>query len=411
MAKRMANVDNEKRNRDHTHQYNHISSMQLLAVLLCFTAQAATVLLILEQFPDIKRNSFALVCIGIGSLLFFMFLARKLFQRVLGTDRAATIPVSAFFFTVTCWSACIDLIFTLSLLGITKLGRFYMYHGEEYFRTAYGVACLGYDGTIHLLLQLYLAHTTLLGRHDIKQLFVGLLWAGSIINSMTPLLMGAATGAFSGNIKPSTALNAPYVLVPIAYAVSMFTKNENNNVKKQVGAKCMSFFDLVRILGHICSILFHIIRCMVVLGSQASVAHWWSVNFEPILDVSNKSSDKGYPDYGVVTVQILQNFFYMIPYHGACVAVIVLKKRLPNLSKLSVLMAGAHLNAQVVYVTIGSFRFIEFGDLQNLHPPSLFYVVNLGSLCFVLIDSIMCWTQTWECVNNSIHKDNKKQSE
>ena len=379
---------------DENKNSNHnVSSTKLLALLICFTAQAVTILLILERFPNIKHNSLALVCIGVGALLFFLFVAHKLFQNVLGKSRAATIPISGIFFTVTCWSACIDLIFTLSLLGITNLGRFYMHHGEEYFRTAYGVGCLGYDGTIHLVLQIYLAHTTLMGRNDSKQLFAGLLWAGSIINSMPPLLMGGATGAFSANIKPSTALNAPYVLIPIAYAVSLFANDESKHATRTIKAKekGLSFFDIVRILGHSLSILFHIIRGLAVLDSQTSVARWWIANCEPILNVSAKS----YPDYGVVTVQMLQNFFYMIPYHGACVAAIGLNKRSPVRAKLSIFMAGALLNGQMVYIIIGSFRLIDFGDLQPLHPPSVFNVVNLGSLCFTFIDALICWKKMW----------------
>ena len=368
---------------------NDVSSTKLLAVLLCFTAQAFTILLILEQFPNLKRNSVALVCIGVGALTFFMVVAHKLFQLVLGKDRAAKIPVSAAFFTVTCWSACIDLIFTLSLLGFTNIGSFYMHHGEEYFRTAYGVGCLGYDGTIHLLLQIYLAHSTLLGRNDSNQLFVGLFWAGSIINSMPPLLMGGATGAFSATIKPSTALNAPYVLIPIAYAVSIFANNDNDNTNKSARRKNIPCVDFVRISGHVLSIIFHIIRCMAVLDSQSTVARWWTATSEPILDVASK----GYADYGVVRVQMLQNFFYLIPYHGACVSAIMSNHQSATYAKLSVLVAGASLNAQSVYVTIGSVNLVDFGDLRWLEPPSLFYLVNAGALCFALIDALVCWKQ------------------
>ena len=390
-ANSKSSQDYHGHNKTYDHKQSDVSSTKILVVLLCFTAQAVTILLILEQFPSLKRNSVALVCIGVGALIFFMIVAHKLFQLVLGKDRAATIPISAAFFTVTCWSACIDLIFTLSLLGVTNVGRFYMHHGEEYFRTAYGVGCLGYDGTIHLLLQIYLAHATLLGRDDSKQLFAGLLWAGSIINSMPPLLMGGATGAFSANIKPSTALNAPYVLIPIAYAVSIFSNNDSNKAKKSA-RKVASWSDSVRICGHVFSILFHIIRCMAVLDSRSTVARWWMTNCEPILDVASRS----YPDYGVVRVQMLQSFFYLIPYHGACVAAIISNHQSATYAKWSVLMAGANLNAQLVYMTIGSFRLVDFGDLHWLKPPSSFYLVNAGLLCFALVDALVCWTQTWD---------------
>ena len=47
----------------------------------------------------------------------------------------------------------------------------------------------------------------------------GLIWAGSVINSMMPLLMGAAaTGIYSHGIELSTALNAPYVIIPVVIA-------------------------------------------------------------------------------------------------------------------------------------------------------------------------------------------------
>ena len=63
-----------------------------------------------------------------------------------------------------------------------------------------------WDGTAHYALQLYLARATLLGQ---PCRIAGLVWAGSIINSMPVLLLGGASGVYSADIKPSTALNAP----------------------------------------------------------------------------------------------------------------------------------------------------------------------------------------------------------
>ena len=90
-------------------------SRRVLAVLLLFTAQAGTVLALLDFFPAVQRSPPALAATGVISLAASAFAAQKLFERILGPH--AVVPVSATFFTVTCWSACVDLILALSLLG------------------------------------------------------------------------------------------------------------------------------------------------------------------------------------------------------------------------------------------------------------------------------------------------------
>ena len=42
---------------------------------------------------------------------------------------------------------------------------------------------------------------------------------------------------------------------------------------------------------------------------------------------------------------------------------------------------------------VGSVNLVDFGDLRWLEPPSLFYLVNAGALCFALIDALVCWKQ------------------
>jgi hypothetical protein len=41
----------------------------------------------------------------------------------------------------------------MHLVGVWSPGAFYIKTGEKYFNSAYGVACLGWDGAFHMILQ------------------------------------------------------------------------------------------------------------------------------------------------------------------------------------------------------------------------------------------------------------------
>ena len=95
-------------------------------------------------------------------------------------------------------------------------------HGKKYFASAFGVACLGWDGVVHLLLQGFLCYQAITKQPLSRP--VTFIWSGSIINSMMPLLMGAAaTGKYSSGVELSTALNAPYVFVPLVITYNAMT--------------------------------------------------------------------------------------------------------------------------------------------------------------------------------------------
>ena len=51
------------------------------------------------------------------------------------------------------FTAACDLGITMHLVGVWTPGAFYIKTGEKYFNSAYGVACLGWDGTFHMILQ------------------------------------------------------------------------------------------------------------------------------------------------------------------------------------------------------------------------------------------------------------------
>lgn len=215
----------------------------LVVTLFVFSLQAATVLQLCEYFPFLKSSPEAVAVLGVVSLITLFGLSLYSFHRM-----GYELSLLGAFFTAVLWSAMIDSFLAAALVGWTDLGKFYYDNGEEYFKTSWGFAALLWDGTFHYGLQFYIAYSIFTTPGGKPHVIASLLWAGSIINSMPVLLLGAATGSFSETIKPATALNAPYVLVPDHGCQTRFDGREtfsrpNNN--KQEGAK--GNFAVVRV--------------------------------------------------------------------------------------------------------------------------------------------------------------------
>ena len=187
-----------------------------------------------------------------------------------------------------------------SLLGLTTLGKFYVETGEEYFKSSWGVSVLAYDGCVHYFLQLYLAHATLLDR---PRRIVGLVWSGSILNSMPVVLLGGATGAHSATLKPSTLLNAPYVLAPILYLYAILpsatTPSKPSAAPTARSWRTASVADHAFVLFHVFVIGLHCFRSAVVLGSMSPAALGYGQTYEPALLDSSADS------FGFLRVQVL----------------------------------------------------------------------------------------------------------
>ena len=336
----------------------------MLVVLLFIALQALTLLAALEVFPSLTSSPGAVAAVGVLALGGSGALGVVGFRAC-----GCTFSWTAAFFAVTGWSATIDLILSLSLLGATPLGKFYVETGEEYFKSAWGFLVLMWDGTAHFALQLFLAHSTLLGR---PCRLAGLVWAGSIINSMPVLLLGGATGVYSADIKPSTALNAPYVLVPIAY-LSALLAAPSTEEPKEAGRKATAAAATPKLstpaayawaAAHALAVVVHAWRAVVVMGSRAPLALQWVESVEPVLAQATR------PSFGFLRVQCLVFAFYYIPFHAwACYALLMARPaKGRTLTTWATVFAGGYAQAQA---TCGGAALLSWTGFEPLAPQSV----------------------------------------
>eukprot|EP00927_Polykrikos_kofoidii_P025863 TRINITY_DN23176_c0_g1_i1.p1 TRINITY_DN23176_c0_g1~~TRINITY_DN23176_c0_g1_i1.p1 ORF type:complete len:384 (+),score=34.99 TRINITY_DN23176_c0_g1_i1:53-1153(+) len=339
--------------------------MAVFSSVVFVSLQAVTVLFVLDKVPWIHEDPVQLAIVG-GLLLVCIGFVGAILLRLAGATHVSFFGI---FFTVTAWSACIDLVLTASLLGLTRYGSFYMEHGEEYFKTAWGVAALAWDGTAHYILQVYLAWRALTGQHAKR---AGLFWAGSIIQSMPVLLLGAATGHFSTDIKPSIALNCPYVLIPIVYVIGLLSEQHPSRTSEQTSRGQL----LPRILfagGHASVVVLHVWRSVVVLGCMHPAASSWINNVEPVLRVYGPGVTTS---FGFVRVQILQAFFYHVPWHAWAVWR-VLRGQGATLASWALLFLGAEYQSAFTYVSTALFRWNGVEDYGwHASVPLAFYFLN-----------------------------------
>ena len=359
----------------------------LALVLILLSLQAVTLLFVLEFVPSLKESPLSVASVGVASLVGIAAGARYAF-----TYCGCQFSLSAIFFAVVCWSAAIDLLLALALRGTTVLGKFYVSTGEEYFKSSWGFFALLWDGTAHYAMQLFLAHATLLGR---PRRAVGLAWAGSIINSMPVLLLGGATGIFSSHIKPATALNAPYVLVPIAYLAALIrdegvsgkaTASGGGGGARTRVAPMTTFEAFVWATAHVSAILVHAWRAIVVLGSQAPLALWWLLHVDPILGETAR------PSHGFVRVQCLVFFFYYIPYHAWALADLLFgrQRHRRNRSTWAVIVAGGYAQAQATYMGAAALRWVGFAPLVAYPLPMYGRLLGLGLATFPTMWAVRC---------------------
>lgn len=353
----------------------------LLVALIALSIQSVTLLVGIEAFPDLKSSPACIAIIGVTALGVCGVVARIVFKWC-----GCQPSLWAAFFAVTCWSAAIDLLLACSLVNLTKLGSFYMEVGEEYFKSSWGFFALAWDGTAHYALQLFLAHATLLER---PCRCAGLFWCGSIINSMPVLLLGAATGRFGADIKPSTALNAPYVLVPIAYLCRTLpsqphelarSREQGFRGKPQRRSPAMARSEVATwCVLNVVAMTLHSWRAVVALGSPADAAEWWRAHVDGALADAHRAS------HGFVRVQALVAAFYYAPYHAWAVYQLLQLQRpigrataacLTRLATWSVVFAGAAVQAQVTSFGSTAFQWEGFGALVPLSPSALSITVG-----------------------------------
>jgi hypothetical protein len=104
---------------------------------------------------------------------------------------------------------------------------------------------------------------------------------------MMPLLLGgAASGKYSADCQLSTAMNAPYVIIPIVLAFHLFReqpprKQEASSLTVRLASSCA--LDAILGLTHGAIVVVHTVQAMVVFRSKAGVATWWGADVEPVL--------------------------------------------------------------------------------------------------------------------------------
>ncbi|KAL1522742.1 hypothetical protein AB1Y20_017715 [Prymnesium parvum] len=382
-------------------QLSPTRSTSVALVLVGLSLQSYTILLVLEYFQSVRSSPLGVALLGVLSLGGLGALALACFKQC-----GCRLSLSAMFFAVTSWSALLDLVLGVALIGATRLGKFYMETGEEYFKSSWGFWALVWDGTAHYCLQLFLSHATLLDRpRDGAALF----WCGSILNSMPVLLLGAATGRYSGEIKPSTALNVPYVLAPVSILIS-YVKTvapgsaahapiaspgvgaRSSKVKPQRHASSerpaayTSVLDVCFLVWHVVMIVVHCWRAITVLGGKQMAATQWIDNVEPILGATER------PSFGFVRVQLLVYFFYYIPFHAW--ALVSSRAGIsPWFASWATVMAGGYAQAEVTCIGCSLFRWVGFRPLVVQMVPLAYYTLHAPMLLMPLLFLAHCCSQ------------------
>ena len=358
-------------------------SRSLLLWLVGISLQAITVLWLLDT-PFVAADPTRIFLAGVASLVAIAAAARHAFK-----SHGCVFSPSAIFFSLTTWSALVDLTIAAALVGVTSLGKFYVFQGEEYFKSSFGFGVLGWDGTFHYMLQLYLAHATLLDR---PRRVAGLLWCGSILNSLPVVLLGGATGTHSATLKPSTLLNAPYILAPLLYLHAILPA-ASAPPKIKARAPLLGRLRAARVvdhgfaLFHVAAILLHCFRAAVVLGSLSPACVAYAAAHEPALAATATDA------FGPLRVQILEFFFYLAPFHGWALASAYAPPS-ETLACWATVAAGAYLQALCgCYIPSSAFQWVGFGPLQPATTGALFWGVAAALVALPPAYAARCWQQ------------------
>lgn len=217
-------------------------------------------------------------------------------------------------FTVFGFTAIVDFVLALTIDGHVDAMAFYCKEGEVYLTTAHGLWINVWDGTFHYACYLMLTALLLRPSHSYSDSSVfrtvGLVWAGSILNSMIVLFAGSAIGLHAPEIKPSYLLNIPYALFPAVFLYRVMqarpTSEAATGQSVVTSRKPLSAWLLdVPLLGLLflsCSLC--IFRALVVLRSQLPLARVYGEQYETHL-----TDSAAYP-----LVQMLTYAYFLVPY-------------------------------------------------------------------------------------------------
>jgi len=249
-------------------------------------------------------------------------------------------------FCVFAFTAIVDLEIGMTLAGWIGSVDFYLQKGEPYLKSSYGSFINWWDGTFHWSLYIYL--TYLLTKHSgtlsDRVRVPGMIWVGSIMNSLVVFLPGNVAGKFGWELQWSYLLNVPYALFPMLFVLRLFSQSKPEQKDKK---KTQDEFRIVRILdfflffGLIASIFLAFLRLFAALNSPALPAQMWLTHVEPYL-----SDPTLYP-----LLQTIIYVVYFVPFY-LYAAHYVFYGGSPSQSVLdwTSIYLGASLQAQFSYV-------------------------------------------------------------
>jgi hypothetical protein len=290
----------------------------------------------------------------------------------------------------------VDLVLALTAHGLTRVGDFYLDEGEVYLRSNHGAFINHWDATAHYAC--YLAFTyayaagTAGGSNDAFR-FLGLWWAGSVVNSLIVFLPGGFVGRYGELVKPSYLLNAPYLAVPFAFAAHLLSAPQPTTVASQTtAAGAAPRRPLAKRPADVAFAAFFAItalacvgRALVALGASAPVFKWYATAVEPYLADTTR-----YPQ-----LQMLLYFFYGAPFF-----VVACMHSLRGGSAPGWLRDGAALAAGAV--AQGQWAFMggslyecgpSCGDAGGWKrvPPAAWWAVVAGNGLLLLVPQLFAW--------------------
>ena len=181
--------------------------LALSSIPICLTLNSATI----SSHP---LSLFLASVLILASLLLILFLLWSSLPLSTSSSPSPSPPLFLPVFCMFVFSSFIDVLLSVSAHSLHPLTSFYLEHGEPYLSSAHGAAINLWDGTFHLCCYLLFIFSIARG---LPYHLSSTVWAGSILNSMVVLLLGAVVG-YGAHLKWSILLNVPYVVLPTLVA-------------------------------------------------------------------------------------------------------------------------------------------------------------------------------------------------
>ncbi|KAK3097685.1 hypothetical protein FSP39_012094 [Pinctada imbricata] len=196
------------------------------AVVLLTSLLALPIMYSVNLVPNLSAHPLSIFIVG-SVVLAFIFLIPFLYERKYPRKKGSMYSVWSIF----TFAALVDITIALENEGIAhNFMIFYMLGGEPYLKTSHGTMINFFDGILHFTMNVIILRAIDRGESYRN---VGLYWAGSIVNSVIVLFLGAVIGHFG--VKWSVLLNVPYLTVPIYVAFRLLQEQRWAYMKAALG--------------------------------------------------------------------------------------------------------------------------------------------------------------------------------